>query len=116
MARVGRLKAHNVNAELGFLQPERQFTAEFALAFRRVEMCQPVERMARKGRSPLASDHQHETITLHPARGEKMQQCEPGVFQVLAMKIDPGFGFHLAATKFLRRAAFKTGKLGRMQA
>ena len=63
---VSGLETHNMSSENCFVKPRRNFTAQFALAFRCVEMGVTVERVAGKGRRAFASNYQYQTHSALP--------------------------------------------------
>ena len=113
MLGVGWLKARDMLAKLGLIQPLGQLAAQAAFAFGSVEVVFSMQGMATKGRGPFAGNHQDKAEALAAAMGNEIQEAEAGHFQSHPMQINAGFNFGFAAEKFYLGSSVETGKLRR---
>src|SRR4029079_16837165 len=74
VARMGRLEACNMLAELAFMEPVRHQTAQSALALGRWKMTGTMQRVAGEGRSALAGDHQHQAQAMSSRCHQEVEQ------------------------------------------
>jgi hypothetical protein len=97
MARMGRLKARYVLAELRLVKPLGHEPSQATLALGRVEVGIAMKRMASKGRGALARDDQQDAMPPAAGRLKKTQESPPRFGSARAMQVQLRIIFKLSA-------------------
>jgi hypothetical protein len=105
MAGMGRLIGSDMYPESALFQPEGKFPAQSALALGGVIEASTVQGVTAKGRGTLAGDDKHQPVAALAPAHDKVVEFDAGLFNILAMKIDPSLGFKLAACQSLGQAS-----------
>jgi hypothetical protein len=98
---MGGLEAYNMLAEQVFGQPVRQFAAQPALAFRRVEMFQTMQGVSRERRGTLTGNDKDEFRSFPALPCDEMGKPHASGFKGIAVQVEVCIGLYLPPAKFL---------------